>query len=261
MLKTHYYPEQAPAGYSLWLDRNLSHFDPVARAWRMRGSAFLASRPHPSFKCWDDRCLHYVYGFPTADDRDSHVREHALLSKRDSGLSVGNTPPMVFPGADGMHTHNGSRTFSLGNDHSKQSSPTIYLPRPSLGSKHGGGQPVSGLAGSVGGSISGPSQPGPSKGDRRSDMLLSYSFGPEHPPGSSRQPRGSVDSEVDPLNPLLPPLRESRTGHSRLLSIEELRLLNDLGPCLRCKVLKKAVRLSSRSCSDSFPRNHAHVIS
>ncbi len=48
-----------------------------------------------------------------------------------------------------------------------------------------------------------------------------------------------MDSEVDPL---LPPLKRSRVGQSRLESIEELKLLKDRGPCLRCKILKKGVR-------------------
>jgi hypothetical protein len=52
------------------------------------------------------------------------------------------------------------------------------------------------------------------------------------------QSRGSVDSEVDPL---LPPLKRSRVGHSRLESIGELRLPRDSGPCLRCKVQAKPV--------------------
>lgn len=204
-LKYHYFRDQAPEGYAAWLDRNIARFDPVVSAMRLRDSVPLGFRTHHSYKCWDERCMHYIYGYPLHDDRDQHSREHVSLQKRDSGLSVSGTPPLVFP-------EKTNRSYST--DYSKQPSP-LYLPRPG---------PNIQLA-----PIATNSQP-PAKDHRES--LRSYSFVPEHPAG----PRGSVDSEVDPL---LPPLKRSRVGQSRLESIGELRLLREVGPCLRCKVLKK----------------------
>jgi hypothetical protein len=205
-LKYHYHREQAPEGYAAWLDRNFAQYDPVARALRLKDSMPLGFRNSHSFKCWDDRCMHYIYGYPHRDDRDQHSKEHVVPRKRDSGLSVGGTPPLSFTEQPGRNH---------GADYSKQTSSPLYLPRPSANFQ---------LA---------PLATGSQSRDHR-ESLRSYSFVPEYPAG----PRGSVDSEVDPL---LPPLKRSRVGQARLESIEELRLLRDNGPCLRCRVLQKPV--------------------
>lgn len=205
-LKYHYYHDQAPEGYAAWLDRNLSQYDAVTRAHRLRDSLPLNFGSHHSFKCWDDRCLHYIYGYPHRDDRDQHAKEHVIPRKRDSGLSVGGSPPLSF-------SEHPNRTH--GADYGKRTASPRYLPRPAANLQ------LAPLATS-------------SQGRDHRDSLRGYSFVSEHPAG----PRGSVDSEVDPL---LPPLKRSRVGQSRLESIEELRLLRDIGPCLRCRVLQKPV--------------------
>ncbi|CCC06246.1 unnamed protein product [Sordaria macrospora k-hell] len=207
MLKYAFYRDQAPEGYAVWLDRNLSHYDPVCKAVRLRDSLPLASRQHHSYKCWDERCTHYIYGYPHPDDRDQHVKEHAAVYKRDSGLSFGGTPPMIFPEPS---------SASYNGEYHKPPSSYHHLPRP-----HSDLQ-LAPLATS--------SQPK----DHR-EVLKSYSFVPEKPPGP---PRGSVDSEVDPL---LPPLKRSRVGQPRLESIGELRLPRENGLCLRCRTMKKSV--------------------
>ncbi|KAK3896733.1 zinc finger protein [Staphylotrichum tortipilum] len=207
-LKHHYHRDQAPDGFAAWLDRNIAQYDPVARAFRLRDSLPMDFRTHHSFKCWDDRCMHYIYGYPHRDDRDQHSKEHVVPRKRDSGLSVGSTPPLV------LSDHPPRNPAA---DYGKQTSSPLYLPRPT------GSFQLAPLATA--------SHPG--SRDHR-DPLRSYSFVSESPAG----PRGSVDSEVDPL---LPPLKRSRVGQSRLESIEELRLLRDIGPCLRCKILQKSV--------------------
>lgn len=206
--------EHAPDGYDAWLDKNLAYYDPIFRDWHSRDSMPSTSRPQRSHKCWDDRCMHYIYGYPHQDARDLHAREHVAPSKRDSGLSVGDTPSLLFTGPPSS-----SRGYS--GDYSKQTSP-VYLPRP--------GAAAFQLA---------PLSTGVQSKDHR-DSLRSYSFVSEYPGG----PRSSVDSEVDPL---LPPLKRSRVGQSRLESIEELKLLRDSGPCLRCKVSDKSVRTIVRS--------------
>nr|XP_036583387.1 zinc finger protein [Colletotrichum truncatum]KAF6792430.1 zinc finger protein [Colletotrichum truncatum] len=200
--------EEAPAGYAAWLDRNLASYDPVVRGWRIRDSLSPSSRSASSFKCWDERCIHYIYGFYNKNDRDSHVREHNFYFHRDSGMSVGNTPPLSFLESSA------SRPWGL--DAGKHSL-ALQLPKPAAGVQLA---PLTGT--------------GPSR-DRR-DTLQSYSIINEH----SGPGRGSVDSEVDPL---LPPLKRSRVGQSRLQSIGELRLLPGSEPCLRCIVTKQPVRL------------------
>ncbi|KAK1757700.1 transcriptional regulator STP4 [Echria macrotheca] len=201
-IRYHYLRDQAPDGYVAWLDKNMSHYDPVTRAYRLRDSLALGFRNHHSYKCWDERCMHYIFGYPLRDERDQHAKEHGGLHKRDSGLSVSDTPPLSFPETQ-------SRNYS--GDYGKQTSP-IYLPRPTSSFQ-----------------LAPLSTAGHSKDHR--DSLRSYSFVSEYP-----GPRGSVDSEVDPL---LPPLKRSRVGQSRLESIEELRLNREIGPCLRCRILKK----------------------
>ncbi|KAK3311173.1 uncharacterized protein B0T15DRAFT_385537 [Chaetomium strumarium] len=206
-LKSHYHRDQAPEGYAAWLDRNLAQYDPVTRAFRLRDSLPLSFRSHHSYKCGDDRCMHYIYGYPHRDDRDQHASEHVIPRKRDSGLSVGGTSPVLF--ADHANRSHGA-------DYLKTTTTSpLYLPRPA-----GALQLASVATGSQG------------KDSR--DSLKSYSFAAEYPAG----PRGSVDSEVDPL---LPPLKRSRTGQSRLESIGELLRDNqDHSRCLRCRVLQKA---------------------
>ncbi|KAK4103114.1 hypothetical protein N658DRAFT_505516 [Parathielavia hyrcaniae] len=203
-LKYNYHRDEAPEGYAAWLERNFAQYDPVARALRLRDSLPLGFRAHHSFKCWDDRCMHYIYGYPHRDDRDQHSKDHVVPRKRDSGLSVGGTPPLQFP-------EHAARSY--GADYSKQTGSPLYLPRPT-------------------GSFSlAPLATGGHGRDQR-DSLRNYSFTSDQPAA----PRGSVDSEGEPL---LPPLKRSRVGPSRLESIEELRLLRDIGPCLRCRVLQQ----------------------
>lgn len=204
-----YFRRDAPAGYEAWLDRNLSYYDPISRGWRPRDNLSSKLRGSRSFKCWDERCLHYVYGFPSQEERDQHGRDHLVSSKRDSGLSVGGTPPVI--------SEHPAHHRNYSNEYSKNPSP-LYLPRPS---------------GSL--QLSTPPVPGHPRDPR--DSLRSYSFISE-PASSVRDPRGSVDSEVDPL---LPPLKRSRVGQSRLESIGELRLLRDFKPCLRCRMARKGV--------------------
>ncbi|XXG99062.1 Translation machinery-associated protein 22 [Hypoxylon texense] len=198
--------DDAPPGYDAWLEKNISFYDPIFRGWRMRGTIPLISRRQASFKCWDDRCMYYIYGFPNPEERDEHLKQHTAphAPKRDSGLSVGTIPPIVFP------DQASSRLFST--DHINRSSPAT-LPRlsvpPALPPLATANQPR----------------------DRR-ESTIGYPFANDLPAPS----RGSMDSEPDSL---LPPLKRSRVGHGRLESIGELRLPRDTGPCLRCKVQAK----------------------
>lgn len=209
-----YFRDGAPAGYEMWLDRNLSQYDPVIRAWRLRDSLPSRYRDSRSHKCWDDRCLHYIYGFSSQEDRDQHIKEHSAWSKRDSGLSLGLTTPLALQ-EQLTRLHDYSNDYS--NDHTKPS-PPLHLPRPTASLQ-----------------LAKPPTAGISRDQR--DSLKLYSLAPE-PSGLKRDVRGSIDSEVDPL---LPPLKRSRVGQSKLESIGELRLLRDDGSCLRCQILHKGV--------------------
>ncbi|KAK8137819.1 hypothetical protein PG984_001199 [Apiospora sp. TS-2023a] len=192
----------APPEYSIWLEKNVSFYDPIFRSWRMRETLPVVSKSQAPFKCWDERCLYYIYGFANFEDRDQHMREHALSSKRDSGLSVNSVPHVVFP------EQATARLFSA--DRLKANS-MVPLPRLSVPSNLAPLAPVS-------------------QGRERRDLPVTYAFGNDMP----LQHRGSIDSEID-----LPPLKRSRVSHGRLESIGELRLPRDAGPCLRCKVQAK----------------------
>ncbi|RYP07055.1 hypothetical protein DL764_002778 [Monosporascus ibericus] len=90
-------PDNAPPEYGAWLDRNISYYDPIFRGWRLRDTVPLISRRQVSFKCWDDRCLYYIYGFPNAEDRDQHLKQHvARPPKRDSSFLASSVPPVIF---------------------------------------------------------------------------------------------------------------------------------------------------------------------
>lgn len=206
-------PDDTPEAYSSWwLERNIAENDPIFRGSKTR--EVLAQSPGgepPSYKCWDDNCIHYVYGFPSQDDRDYHAREHAPPSRRDlSGgplLAAANTPSFNFP------DHSSTRSF--GGDTPRRSS-TLQLPKPT-------GPPLR--------SLSIPSQL--SDSDRK-DSIPSISFSADNPYRQRSFPEADVD-------PLLPPLKFSRAGQSRLQSIGELKLPKDPGPCLRCTVKNLAV--------------------
>ncbi|SPN97801.1 uncharacterized protein DNG_01313 [Cephalotrichum gorgonifer] len=216
-------PDDTPEAYSTWwLEKNIADNDPIFRGSKVRDVLAQSPRPDPSsYKCWDDTCVHYVYGFPTQDDRDYHAREHTLPPRRDGGgglsFSAANTPSFNYP------DHSSSRSF--GGDTPRRSS-TLQLPKPSV-------PPLR--------SLSIPSQL--SDSDRK-DSVPSISFSADNPP---RQ-RSYTDADVDPL---LPPLKFSRAGQSRLQSIGELKLPKEAGPCLRCTVKNLACD-SGEPCNFCF---------
>jgi len=204
----------------------MAEYDPLCRASKVRPTLSQNIRDSSSHKCWDSRCIHYIYGFHSRDDRDYHAREHPFPTKREGNLSFGSSPALPFPEFS-------SRPY--GGDHSRQSS-TYQLPKPLASTQ----LPPLGI--------------GTQSKDPK-DTMPTFSFPGEAPSTSSRQQRGSIDSEVDPL---LPPLKLSRVGKSRLQSIGELKLLKDVGPCLRCMVLNREVRgfcsqdvfINKISCTD-----------
>ncbi|KAL7794534.1 hypothetical protein V8C37DRAFT_375918, partial [Trichoderma ceciliae] len=209
----------APPGFGSWLDKHLELHDPVLRAQRERGSEIVSSAyPLPSLKCWNDRCIHYVYGFPTELDRSSHVRMHASHSKRDSELSAASSSLLSLSSLSSLSS---SSALPSGHGPSQSSaseqlgpSPLLHLPRPALSSKL-------------------PPLRIPTPSTERRDSLITYAYSSQR----SAAPRSAVDADVEPL---LPPLKRSRVDSlPRLESIGELRLFHDQQPCLRCRVTKK----------------------
>ena len=165
-----------------------------------------------SHRCWNDRCMHYIYGFSTQADRDNHMRSHAgSYSKRDSGLSVGSTPPLA--------PQKLPPTQIAPIDLTRQPMP-VRLPRPALSSSHQ----------SLISHVQARDRPGSS----------SSGFGLSNQMRGVTRAAGGEAAESD-IDSHLPPIKRTRVGHSRLQSIGELQLLRDNDPCLRCKASHKAV--------------------
>lgn len=210
----------APDGFANWLEKHIGLHDPIVRSVGPRpvrdepsSSTLPSPMQHRSssislHRCWNQGCVHYIYGFPSQLDRDTHMRTHSSpYSKRDSGLSMADTP-LITAQKNPLITPYSAETV--------RPIPPVRLPRRT-GS---GNLPLLSLQ----------TQPWDTRESPQGFGL----------PNSRPVTRGgSGESDIDPL---LPPLKRSRVGHSRLQSIGELQLLRDNEPCLRCKVSHKAVR-------------------
>ncbi|KAK0383290.1 hypothetical protein NLU13_9203 [Sarocladium strictum] len=234
--------ESAPSGFATWIDRNIALYDPVLRSRVASTTQLAPSSPNASssitnrllsfghtYKCSDQRCMHYIYGFLTQEDCGAHTHTHLSPIKRDSGLSMDSSPSVLFPRhnvtiqplvvPDMLHhteTLVDSRLSSLPPNLSPLTITTTahqFPPPPQLQAQR---QQSFSLDTSR---------------DRRGSSV-SFSF-------PSNQPSVGKSSDDLDVDPLLPPLKRSRVGHSRLQSIGELQLLKDSEPCLRCRLAKK----------------------
>ena len=196
----------------MWVTRNIDFYDPLFRSLRLRDSLLGSSSPSPaSFKCWDERCIHYIYGFHSQEDRDRHVKDHAIPTKKDSELSLGNTPSTAFP--DSASTRG---NFSFEFTSKNPSSSPLYLPKPAS-------------------AVPFPPLTAQSQPKERRDAALGYPFSRDHTGPAAQSVKPEVDSQ-------LPPIKKARVGPSRLESISELKLARDIAPCLRCRVTNQTVR-------------------
>ena len=220
-------PDNAPPEYGSWLDKNISYYDPIFRGWRLRETVPLISRRQGSFKCWDDRCLYYIYGFPNAQDRDQHLKQHpAPPQQTEATLPVNGTSPPVRL----------QQPTQIAKPEQFRAASPVPAPAPMVAPASAPAPaPLPRLVTST--SSLPPLNTANPPSDRR-DSLLGYSLTSDYP----AQTRSAVEADVEPL---LPPLKRSRVGHSRLQSIGELKLPRDTGPCLRCKVQAKPVRLGN----------------
>ncbi|EFY86829.1 zinc finger protein [Metarhizium acridum CQMa 102] len=86
----------APPDFGIWLERHLELHDSIPRHRSEAHAEAVEWKPRsmPSFKCWDDQCAHYVYGFASQGERDRHSLIHRPPAKRDSGFSVETSSPV-----------------------------------------------------------------------------------------------------------------------------------------------------------------------
>ncbi|KAF4998100.1 hypothetical protein FGRMN_3397 [Fusarium graminum] len=208
-------PFPLPQGYPSWLDHHLVHHDQVARSLPQTDSTSTTHTSKAPFKCSNEQCIHYVYGFPTQLERDQHHRSHLTKTTTDSELlaQVGNSSKSSeLPGKSGG---------PLPRDRLPPIQPPTTLVTTNL-----------------------PPLPFPtpstaSTATTRRDHSSSFSFS-----DSRHAPLKSGDETT--TDPQLPPLKRARIGHDRLKSIGELKLLHNNEPCLRCRV-------SNRPCDVNNP--------
>lgn len=206
------YFASAPGGLGPWLENHIDHHDLIISSRRSRDSD---SRGEPgnlvasTAKCWDERCIHYIYGFATKADRDRHATAHISSSKTEQPNITSPVLPAPFPTQPSSSLLDGLATVP-------RPAVSIQLPPPAL---------TSSLPPLVV-----PTQSGDPK-----DPFKNYTFGSTR---SGTTQGLAADPEVDPL---LPPLKRSRAGQPRLESIGELNLFQNKDPCLRCRISKAEV--------------------
>ncbi|KND90440.1 hypothetical protein TOPH_04896 [Tolypocladium ophioglossoides CBS 100239] len=204
----------APLGFASWLDKHVELRDhSLNRIRQIQGDQSAPSVPlRSSAKCWDEHCIHFIYGFPSQRERDSHAQVHKALAKRDSDFSMWNSPPLPVSDHPSLRIETFEPPNQIGpGQHARQAVP--LLPPLSL-----------------------PSQPLESGNSSAASTFYESRRGTR---------RSSGGSDVEPL---LPPLKKARLSQPRLESIGELRLLRDKGPGLRCKVERKECD-ESQPCS------------
>ncbi|KHN98533.1 Zinc finger, C2H2-type/integrase, DNA-binding protein [Metarhizium album ARSEF 1941] len=215
----------APPDFAVWLERHLELHDSILphRSEAHAEAGGWKARSMPSFKCWHDQCAHYVYGFASQRERDSHSLVHQTSAKRDSGFSVETSP--LWPPISQQSPR------PLSSSQSNTQPPSVQTGRR---------PPASSLP------VLSPQLPLKEKGC----VSANYTFHAPPGPGSGR--RNSSDADLEAM---LPPLKKSKTNQPRLESIGELRLFPETGPCLRCRVAKKMCDNNKpcSNCSDSPP--------
>lgn len=217
----------APVGFVEWLGKNNADHDPLIRNWDLRGkTASQASRRNQSrpysrhfYKCPDQTCVHYIYGFGEQDELHRHSRIHAMREKRDSGLSMGGLAslPLYSDPARGLAPSGLSPTIPsspspthLTSDISPYDDKLRLPPLQEATTRDGGWNGFTGT----------------------------FTFN-SRTSGLDRK-RSSTYSDVE-VDPLLPPLKHNRIGPSRLKSIGELMQVREADACLRCKALELEV--------------------
>ncbi|KAL5625459.1 hypothetical protein BROUX41_005519 [Berkeleyomyces rouxiae] len=218
----HHSANDSSAEYGPWLAQNMREHDTMIRSARIGDYAGQRQLRFSSFKCSNEACIYYVYGFATSDSRDQHIREHHMTPvKRDSALSL-STPTLPFPD----YGPPSSRPVS------DSSQP---IPHKLPGKLQGGPQlpPLN---------IGSSSVFEPRQGSATS----------AHPPQNEAGPlrRGLDDEAAADLAALRNSRSTSAPGTAEASS--EVKYMQDIGPCLRCKLTNKTCDLADpcTSCTN-----------
>ncbi|TVY14692.1 hypothetical protein LARI1_G007960 [Lachnellula arida] len=216
-------------------------YDPILTA----GTSGAATQPKfmHSLKCSELKCIHYIYGFHSRDSLESHKRQHhkipsepASSSQTQSSLSLNlsepspgtgqqrrpSPPPVyIFQRNRRNPLSPGSRPQWEGWESSAASSQDIH-PRRIPNTVQTMSTPYSAPA---------LIQPVAEEISRRSSAHsnLTYSFIPEYPASSENIASLQKDKSQHPAKRIRP--------NTEIL--DDTRLMREVGPCLRCKILKK----------------------
>ncbi|KAH7326693.1 hypothetical protein B0I35DRAFT_475313 [Stachybotrys elegans] len=205
----------APPGFAAWLEKHVEKHDPILSNRRARGDPTTAAPSFTnSYRCSNEKCLHFVYGFADRKERDEHAKLHGPTTKKEQDDSVTHGPKAPLSHIPELSSSQPELPGPHPLSQLPRPTPPAQIPRPAV---------LSSLP---------PLSLPPQQRERRDPFTTAYTFAGARAGAS----RGSIDSEVDPL---LPPLKRSRVGRPRLESIGELRLFRDNDPCLRCRTANK----------------------
>ncbi|KAF4122626.1 ZnF C2H2 [Geosmithia morbida] len=204
-----------PEGFADWLEKHIERSDPVMGnagsnypAVVSEASAVESQTPHRhvslrSYRCSDETCAHYIYGFPTEDGRHIHAHAH---SRQSSDRYSDASPAKPSPCPLQLNHATDLRTMP---DCSYQVPPTCQARSTSSNSP-----PPLGLQIQI------------------KDTLESggLNFSSDLPDTRKVPYKADSDSMLPPLDGNL------RAGRSRLQSIGELQLVRKTSACLYCRV-------------------------
>lgn len=184
----------------------MNSYDPVLRKFRSRHDKHDHQKRTSSYKCWNDQCVHYVYGFDNEQDREAHVGQHSATLKNiwlRNESTIERVPTLKVQQLSSIRTSPSLSRLTIPSD--------VGYPKP---------QPV--------------------YQQNDTDMsIVPPIISPTY--RRSIRPR-SPDLDTDSQ---LPPLKKARTGQPRLESIQELQLFREQTRCLRCRLLKLEVSLNT----------------
>jgi hypothetical protein len=192
---------------------NATTYDPVLK----HSATTVQPNPPISLKCPEQKCIHYVYGFGSRESLEHHQeQEHA------SGHGS-LTPRALSPRSSFLRTHGSlrqlpSHDFQQREDSVMSGVPDSHRPASII-------QSLMERTPSISQSLSRST----SVNSRSSNRT--YSFVPEY-----QSSENSLDLQDKLDNISRRPSKRTRLGADL---DEETRLVREVGPCLRCKILKK----------------------
>lgn len=249
------YKSYQPPGFQEWLHTNAKEYDPILTT-STSGASSQPLKSTPSFKCSELKCIHYIYGFHDKDGLESHKRQHHKIPNEPASLTQTQTQNSLSSNLSGpslatrqqrsssplpLYISQQNRPTTLINDSWSASSyprwdfPGHFPESLAVPSRDINPQGIPNTVQTMTTPYSAPAriQPVAEEISRRSSAHsnLTYSFIPEYPASSEN----IASSPKDKSHP-------SKRIRPNTEILDDTRLMREVGPCLRCKILKKKVR-------------------